>query len=173
MENQSVYFWTATIFNWHQLLMPDSRKEIIINSLLWLKQERLAEIYAYVIMPNHIHLIWQTLPNNRKESVQGSFLKFTAHEFRKGLIKNDRNTLQLFSVHAPNKSHEFWQRDSLAIQLFSREVAYQKLHYIHQNPVSKHWNLSEDFVGYRFSSAGFYEGLGDPFNLVTHINKVI
>ena len=33
----------------------------------------------------------------------------------------------------------------------------QKLDYIHHNPVSGKWNLVEDFVTYRHSSAQFYE----------------
>jgi putative transposase len=39
-------------------------------------------------MPNHIHLIWRTFALNGKETAQGSFLKFTAHEFKKMLTGN-------------------------------------------------------------------------------------
>ena len=42
--------------------------------------------------------------------------------------------LGLYKVDAENKKHQFWQRDSLAIHLYSREVAFQKLKYIHNNP---------------------------------------
>ena len=41
--------------------------------------------YAFVIMPNHIHLIWNMLDLNGKESPAGSFAKFTAHQFQKYL----------------------------------------------------------------------------------------
>jgi hypothetical protein len=52
-------------------------------------------------------------------------------------------------------------------------VAYQKLHYIHQNPKAKKWNLAPDYVSYKYSSAAFYEYGVDPWGLVTHINEVI
>jgi hypothetical protein len=52
-------------------------------------------------------------------------------------------------------------------------VAYQKLKYIHRNPVAKKWNLVSDYVLYKYSSAAFYEHGVDPWNLVTHINEVI
>jgi hypothetical protein len=39
-------------------------------------------------------------------------------------------TLQNFKVNAANKGYEFWQRDSLAIKISSREMALQKLDYI-------------------------------------------
>jgi len=45
--------------------------------------------------------------------------------------------LEKDKLNAANKSHEFWQRDSLAIELYSQKVAYQKLDYIHLNPMAK------------------------------------
>ena len=39
------------------------------------------KVYAFVIMPNHIHLIWKLLEPNGRESPKASFLKYTAHEF--------------------------------------------------------------------------------------------
>lgn len=73
-----MYFWTITINNWHHLLKTDANKLIIINSLQWLVQNKLIEIYGYVIMPNHIHLLWQQLKMNGKEFFKNSFEKFTA-----------------------------------------------------------------------------------------------
>ncbi len=60
MPPGDLYFWTATIHNWNPVLEPDYRKDILIKSLRWLKENELADIYYYVIMPNHIHLIWRT-----------------------------------------------------------------------------------------------------------------
>ena len=173
MAPDNLYFWTATIHNWIPLLEPDYRKEIIIQSLSWLKSNGLAEIYAYVIMPNHIHLIWQTNPKERKETVAGTLLKHTAHLFKKDLRQNAQDLLPLFKVMESNKAYAFWQRDSLAIGLFTRKVACQKLNYLHQNPVAKKWKLAEDYVSYKYSSAAFYESGIDHWGLVTHINEVI
>lgn len=173
MAPGDLYFWTATIHNWIPILSPDYRKDLIIQSLSWLKKNGLAEIYAYVIMPNHMHLIWKTDPKGRKETVPGTLLKHTAHILKRDLLQNAPDLLPSFKVMANNKLYEFWQRDSLAIKLFTRRVAYQKLNYLHQNPVAKKWKLAEDYVSYRYSSAAFYETGVDPWGLVTHINEVI
>lgn len=82
-------------------------------------------------------LIWQTNPKERKETVAGTLLKHTAHMFKKDLRQNARDLLPLFKVMANNKQNAFWQRDSLAIKLFTRKVACQKLNYLHQIPVGK------------------------------------
>ncbi|MEO7445164.1 MAG: hypothetical protein ABIT96_00885, partial [Ferruginibacter sp.] len=81
-----IYFWTATINNWQHLLSGKVEKEIILNSLKFLSDNNLVTIYGFVIMPNHIHLIWQQHEKNGKEMAKGSFLKFTAHEFKKRLL---------------------------------------------------------------------------------------
>ncbi len=131
-------------------------------------------MYAFVIMPNHLHFIWTIHPNNsRKESPHGSFLKFTAHRFRKILFEHDPEALKQYAVSAYNKSHEFWQRDSLAIPLYNLPFILQKLNYIHNNPVAKHWNLAPYPEAYRFSSASFYETGFDEFGILNHIGDVI
>jgi REP element-mobilizing transposase RayT len=80
-----IYFWTATINNWKHLLETDDYKEIIINSLRYLSEKGKIDVFAFVIMPNHVHLIWRINELNGKETAQGSFLKFTALEFKKKL----------------------------------------------------------------------------------------
>ena len=83
-------------------------------------------------MPNHNHLIWLTNKLNRKKTVQASFLKFTAPAFKKMLSGNDAE-LSKYAADAHNKKYTFWQGDSLAVHLYSRQVMLQKLNYIHLN----------------------------------------
>ena len=98
---------------------------------------------------------------NGKETPQGSFLKYTAHEFLKKLKVSGQSVF--YEVTAANKKHEIWQRDSLSVELYSRAVALQKLQYIHSNPVSGKWLLSKDDLNYHYSSSRFYETGVDDF----------
>jgi REP element-mobilizing transposase RayT len=172
IEKAVPYFWTATIRNWYYLLAPEEMKMVVINSLRYLVQNELVKVYGYVIMPNHIHLIWTVLRQNGKESPQGSLLKFTAHQFKKIISFNDPTSLTAYEVEASNKQYEFWQRDSLAIPLFTRDVILQKLNYTHYNPVAKHWRLAVSFDQYRFSSASYYETGIDEFGILSHIEEI-
>jgi REP element-mobilizing transposase RayT len=169
----NLYFWTATIHKWHNLLADDSMKMEIISSLQHLKKQGLINLFSYVIMPSHMHLIWQINGPNGKESPHGSLLKYTAHQFKKHLKMHDPGRLQSFRVDAANKQYEFWKRDSLAVLLFSRKVIFQKLDYIHNNPVAKHWRLAPSPEDYRFSSAPYYIYGLDEFGILTHISEVI
>jgi REP element-mobilizing transposase RayT len=73
-------FFTATILEWKHLLKDDANKDIIVKSLLFLKNEGSVVVYGFVIMPNHIHLIWQIQDGFKQKSVQLRFLKFTAQQ---------------------------------------------------------------------------------------------
>jgi len=129
-----IYFWTATIRNWNCLLSASSFKDIIVDSLPYLSSKGLIDVFGFVIMPNYVHFIWRMNKMNGKGKPFGSFLKYTAHQFKKVIKLSE---LEKDKLNAANKSHEFWQRDSLAIELYSQKVAYQKLDYIHLNPMAK------------------------------------
>jgi hypothetical protein len=62
--------------------------------------------------------------NEWKETAQGSFLKYTAHEFLKNLKETGDSAR--YEVNAANKKHEIWQRDSLSVEIYTREVAKKK-----------------------------------------------
>ena len=90
------FFYADTICNFTHLLADDNLKLIIIKSLQYLVKQQFVEINAFVIMPSHIHLIWSMLKNNGKESPATSFTKFTAHQFRTYLLKNNPIKLEGF-----------------------------------------------------------------------------
>ena len=96
MDIASCYFYTNTIHDFKHLLKDDQFKTICINSLKYLVDNELIKIYGFVIMPNDIHLLWNMIKLNRKESPAGSFAKYTAHLLKKLLAKNDLNYLESF-----------------------------------------------------------------------------
>ena len=171
-ELNEVYFWTITINKWQQLLKSDENKMIVIESLQWLIKKALVKIYGYVIMPNHIHLMWEQLTMNGKEFPKNSLEKFTAKLLVNNMKAVNDTSLNNFAVSATDRKYNIWQRDPLAIRVFSREIAAQKLAYMHLNPLQPHWQLSNNPAEYRFSSAVFYEQQIDEFEILTHFYEV-
>ncbi len=161
-------FFTATIQEWKHLLKEDKYKTIIVDSFKFLVQEDSVTINGFVPiaigMPNHLHIIWQAKGNNNLRKIQNSFIKHTSKEFKK-ILEKDGN-LEAYEVNTIDRKYNFWQRDSLNIELFTPGVFHQKLNYIHNNPVTAHLcNLPED---YYFSSAMFYEKGIDHFGIIEH-----
>jgi REP element-mobilizing transposase RayT len=137
---------------------------IVIESLQYLVKAGLVTIYAYVIMPNHIHLIWRLEKMNGKENPAGSFAKFTAHQFKKKLERENLQKLMTYSVQKTDRRFQFWKRDPLAIPLLNEKIFYQRMKYIHDNQVREKWSLCAWPEDYRWSSARFYKNGYAEFN---------
>lgn len=168
MDLGEIYFWTNTIKDWKHLLKKDHYKEIIIEQLQWLKNRNKILIYGLVIMPNHMHILWELLAKNGKEMPHASFNKWTSSQFLKDLRLRHPQVLQTFKEKTFERNHRFWQKDPLAVIMDCKDKFEQKLDYIHLNPLQEHWNLTEYPEEYRWSSAEFYASGKDEFNLFTH-----
>jgi putative transposase len=154
-------FFTATNLSWNKLLERNKYKDVITDSLAFLVNDKRVTVYGFVIMPNHIHLIWQMLPNLKRDYVQRDFLKHTAQCIKEDMIKHYKQELELYLVNAKDRAYQFWERNALSVDLWTQEVLLQKLTYIHENPVRAGLcSLPED---YKYSSALFYKsGIDNP-----------
>ena len=148
-----LYFTTATILEWKYLLQQDDLKEIVIRSMRFLVQEKRAVIYGFIIMPNHLHLIWHIPEPYTLSEVQFALLSYTAHEFKKLLRTRHPRILEKFKVDLADRAYQFWERNPLSIPIYHDEVFYQKANYVHWNPCTERWSLAERPEAYKYSSA--------------------
>ncbi len=161
-------FFTATIHEWQHALAEDKHKDIIIDSLKFLVNKKRIELNAFVIMSNHIHLIWQPLFGHVPSSIQASFMKYTAQQLKRSLIKNNVSALADFKVNKYDREYQLWKREPLSIELVSQNLFMQKLEYIHYNPVSA--GLCEKREDYYYSSAKFYFDGTNDFGMLMHFS---
>ncbi len=73
-------FYTATILEWKELLSDNKMKDVIVESLQWLVLNNRIVLNAFVIMSNHIHLIWQPINGFTPSNIQASFMKHTSKQ---------------------------------------------------------------------------------------------
>ena len=161
-------FFTATVKDWKKLLAPDKYKEIIISSLSYLVGAGKIYVYAFVIMPNHIHIIWRIRAGYLLTNIQRDFLKYTAQMIRFDLEQNHKKVLSYFKSERKDRQYQFWQDRSYSNVLHNRKVIEQKIAYIHNNPISKHWKLADFAENYKYSTAQFYAGKVQLWDFVTH-----
>ena len=159
-------FYTATILEWKHLLKPDKYKDIIIETLRFLVTNERARIFAFVIMDNHIHMIWQALGKYTPSEIQHSFMTHTAQQIKLDLQQNHPQVLQQFKVTAKDRKYQIWERSPLGIELYTHEVFIQKLDYTHYNPVKA--GLCKFPEEYHYSSAKFYYTGVDDFGILSH-----
>jgi REP element-mobilizing transposase RayT len=167
-----LYFVTASIIDWKQLFITPEYIKIPLNSLAWMQGQKRILLFAFVIMPSHLHAIIEPERSSIGEILQ-QFGSFTAHEILKKLrADNQKDLLDLFHQKKRDERHEhsIWQ-DIQAKNVHSMDFLQQKMEYIHQNPVSKEWKLAEDRADYFYSSAGFYDYGRKPIIEITDINE--
>ena len=80
--------------------------------------------------------------------------------------KNHPKVLERFYVGAKDRKYQFWERNPLSIDLWTKEVFMQKMEYIHYNPVAA--GLCTFPEEYKYSSARFYQSGEDEFGFLTH-----
>lgn len=163
---QHAEFITVTCLEWRHLLKEDRFKEIITQSLSFLVRQQRITVYAFVIMSNHFHLIWQMTGDHQRGDVQRDFLKYSGQQILK-LLRNEQSPLLAeIAVNAKDRKHQVWERNSLGVPLWTPLVFEQKLEYIHNNPVQAGvCKFPED---YKYSSARFYEKNEKDWVFLTH-----
>jgi hypothetical protein len=118
-------------------------------------------------MSNHIHLLWSRQDAWADKSTEQIFLKFTAQQIKFRIIDTNPAELENYRSTQSDRQYHFWERRSYKARMYNQRVAYQKINYIHNNPVKA--RLCKSPEDYYFSSARFYEKNIDDWGFITHI----
>ena len=96
---------------WKHLFAIDEYAKVPLHSWEWMQQQKRILLFAFVIMPSHLHAILKPEYEPIGEIVQ-QFGSFTAHEILKKLREqNKKNLLTLFQQAKRDHRHEhsIWQ----------------------------------------------------------------
>lgn len=160
LHNQ--YFTTCTILDWNHLLADDQFKDIIIDSFRYFNREGSVAIHAFVIMPNHMHIVWEIKEPYKLSKIQHRMLKFTAQQIKFKLQNNGGVLLQGHRVNKMDRQYQIWKRCSLSKPLYTLPFWWQKVNYIHLNPCRYNTPLAKEPEDYKYSSAYyFFTGVKD------------
>ena len=165
IRNQgATYFLTFTVEGWIDLFSRKVYRDIILDSFMFCRKNKGLQIHAFVIMSNHIHVIW-TAKNNNLSDIIRDFKTHTSNTFIKVMeyvLESRRGwLLHMFKYYArgtnANKVFKIWTNDNHPEEIFTQDFFYQKLKYIHENPVRA--GLVKKETDYIYSSASNYAGL--------------
>ena len=139
-----VYFITPTVQHWYYIFDRHGRWQILADSLQFLQDRRGLEIFGFVFMLNHLHLIIRA-PNTA--ACIRDFKRHTARRIHESLRQFEPSVLKLFLDEQGN--FHLWKPDNQPKVIENERFFLQKLRYIHENPVRKgyverpeHWKWS-------------------------------
>ena len=179
-KTNSVYFITFTCHQWRNLFTITNTFDAVYK---WFDSLYEKKIYVtgYVIMPNHVHVLlhFPQMPKSLNIII-GNAKRFMAYEIIKRLEANKETGLleELYEGVKKNERkkgqrHKVFEDSFDAKECYSTEFIVQKLDYIHKNPVSKKWQLVNDYTDYKHSSAAYYERGIKNYNKLIHINEIL
>ena len=179
-KSYSIYFVTFTCHKWRNLFSITDTYDAVYKwfDSLYKNKHR---VLGYVIMPNHVHvLLFFPEVNKSLNTIIGNAKRFMAYEIIKRLEeKKELALLQELYDSVKEKERKKGQRHKVfdgsfdAKECYSNKFVYQKLAYMHKNPVSKKWQLVIEFTDYLHSSASFYEKGIKRYDKLLHVNEVL
>lgn len=112
---------------------------------------------------NHVHLIFRSINEQHPSLLIGDFKRFTSKAIVKAIAQNPRESRKEFLLdqfkRAAAKSfnmkeYQFWRHDNKPIELWSNKFIWEKISYVHNNPVEA--GLVYKAQVYVYSSASDY-----------------
>jgi len=163
-NQESVYFVTFQVVEWIDIFSRKVYRDIILESLRYCQKNKGLEIFAFVIMTNHVHLLIRSSIGKLSDTIR-EFKSFTARQILDDIIDNPQESrkkwmLNLFEFSAKknkrSEQHQFWTHENHAEEIVSNKFFEQKINYIHENPVKAGFVAkAEDYL---YSSAAAYAG---------------
>ena len=130
-------------------------------------------------MPSHLHLICRAGNGFQLSDVLRDFKKFTSKKIITQLINEPESRrewlvplLKQYCAHLKRKqNYKFWQNGNHAEIIESNKFFYEKLNYIHQNPVED--MIVHEPYEYLFSSARNYAELPNVLDIILETQQQI
>ncbi|MBC7948795.1 MAG: transposase [Chitinophagaceae bacterium] len=163
IRNQAaIHFITFAVVEWVDVFTRKEYSDIILNSIKHCQDEKGLLLNSWCIMSNHLHLIGSAKNKNLSDILR-DFKKFTSKEIVKAIEVNPKESrgdwmLRIFREegqrNSRNVSYQFWRQENHPIELYSSAFIFQKMNYIHNNPVEA--GIVERPEHYLYTSAKDY-----------------
>jgi len=163
IRNQSaIHFITFAVVEWVDVFTRKEYRDIVLDSIRFCQVEKGLLLHCWCIMSNHLHLIVSAKQNNLSDILR-DFKKFTSKQVIKAIEDNKQESrkdwmLQIFrkegAKNSRNITYQFWRQDNQPQELYSPAFIFQKMNYIHNNPVES--GIVECPEHYIYSSAKDY-----------------
>ena len=178
-EPEKAYFLTMTVVGWIDVFTRKNHKLAIVDSLKYCQHNKGLEIFAWCLMPSHLHLIARAAGISDLPAILRDFKKFTSRKIVEQIEEEPESRrewmLRYFEYSGKHlkrvSKYKFWQDGNHAEIIYSPDFFYNKLNYIHKNPVYD--MIVEKEEDYLFSSARNYADLDSLVDIIKESSQLI
>jgi putative transposase len=157
-DQSAVHFVTFTVHQWADVFTRQQYTDILLDAIEHSQQNKGLEVFAWVIMSNHCHLIIRAKDNNLSDIIR-DLKKFTAKKIVQDIANNPKESRKnwLLWLFKKEESIWFWEEGYHGEEIYSQAFFDSKVHYIHFNPVKA--GIVEKEEEYLNSSCGDFYGI--------------
>lgn len=122
---EGMYFVSFAAIHWIDVFVRRIYFDCIVNNLNICVEKKGMEIYAWCIMPSHIHLVFKS-HIQKPENLLGNFKTFTSKEMIKLIEGNVQESRREWMMNAfamagkknsNNEHYQFWQQHNHPVEL--------------------------------------------------------
>ncbi len=169
-DQEGVYYLTFQIVGWVDIFTRKIYRDIVIDSFKYCQEQKGLEIYAFVIMSNHIHILARSAVGDLSGTIR-DFKNYTSKKFLE-VIHDKKESRRdwmnvVFGYHGKykkNQTYQVWTHENHAEYIYSQKFIEQKIEYIHNNPVKA--GIVEKPEDYLYSSARNYADLESVIEII-------
>jgi putative transposase len=150
-------FVTFCTHNQLSLLNNERFFDVIIEAIKTTKELLPFNIFGYVLMPEHVHVVLRSDNNNRAGHIVGEIKRLSSKRIHK-MVEMDFPEMMGRLTVIRNRVERFalWQRRCYDYNCRSEEILWEKVNYCHNNPVRR--GLVRSPCEWKWSSYGWYNG---------------
>ncbi len=142
------------------LLTNDLFRSIVVKAIAKVKAQIGLKLFAWAIMPNHIHLVLVPPIDGEVGFIIGEIKRLSAFAIHRRLKAVNSELLDKLIINRRGKrKFAFWQKRCYDYNCQTNEEIWTKVKYCHNNPVS--WGLVATPDQWRWSSYNNYLGEGN------------
>jgi putative transposase len=152
------HFLTFSCYKRLPMLSKDRTRKWFIESLELARRKHGFHLWAWVIMPEHVHLLIYPREQSAIASILSDVKRPVGQRAIKYIIRHNSHYLERLTVRNKTRTyHRFWQAGpGQDRNIYDPHTAHQVVEYIHANPWKR--GLVERPSGWHWSSARDWDG---------------
>jgi putative transposase len=158
-EPGHAHFLTFSCYHRMPLLSKDRSRGWLIEALQSARQKHCFDLWGWVIMPEHVHLLlWPKHSGSKTPTILADIKRPVGQQAIDWLEANHPDFIERLTVRNRNRTYRrFWQAGpGQDRNVYDPDAAHQILEYIHNNPVQRGlvalseqwpWSSARDWAG--------------------------
>ncbi|MCO6057805.1 transposase [Pseudomonas sp. MOB-449] len=124
----ALYFFTLVTYQRQSVLTHPAVRQALRNAIIRTREHCPFDIHGWVLLPDHLHCIWQLPPDDHDFGRRWSIIKRRVSQQCAGIYP-------LGSSQQARRELGFWQRRFWEHQIRDEQDYRQHMDYLHRNPV--------------------------------------